>query len=262
MRMRYRHRYRGGSGAHLGSWTTISKAFWVTITRRILPENQAACNTADTAKTDKSSAAERTLPLSTDVVGLVSHGCRDVRVRARAGKEDTEVSDTGVLVETHQGETDEDKDHVEDDDRSTGMVLVANPAGEEHDDTGKNIWRSDQALSRANAVAHTLTEDDGKEVGESVGDGGSVEEDHGETPHLDIRASSQELAKVEGLNERVTTIGLDAVDDELDLALVQEPPGLVLAIREINEGPVTDDTNKAGELQRVSHPNNTGCCFC
>lgn len=222
---------------------------WVVVRRVLAPEHQTTRNTTDTAKADQSRTAEGTLPLPSDVVGLVRHGGRHVRVRSGAGKEDTKVSDANILVEPHQRETDEDENHVEDNDRSTKVPLITSPASKEHNDTGEDIWRSDQALSCANAVAHTITEDDGKEIGEGVRNSRSVEEDHSETPDLDVRTGSEELAEMEGFDQCIATVSLDSVEDELDLALVQEFPGFVLAVREVHKGPVATKTDQAGELQ-------------
>lgn len=118
-----------------------------TVARLILDsEDETSCDTADTAHSNEGGRAESSLPLAADVVRLVRHGGWDVAVGASGCQEDSEVADVGVAVETHDGEADEAEDHVEHDDGSAEMVLVASPAGCVHDDGGQCVGWSDEAL--------------------------------------------------------------------------------------------------------------------
>lgn len=146
------------------------------------------------------------------------------------------------------------------------MVLVTKVASGVHDDRGQGVWGSNQALSRTDGKTHVSCQDDGKEVGKSVCDGSGVEEDlgglvretvallrrrcvtyHGEPPNLDICATLQELGDGKRFRSGITTVFVDTIDDELGFSLSQEIPALVGLVREVDEGPVTDDTKEAGE---------------
>lgn len=63
-----------------------------------IPKNQTPRNTADAAKSDKRGTAEGPLPLSSYVVGLISHESRDVGISPRGGKEHAEVADRAARV--------------------------------------------------------------------------------------------------------------------------------------------------------------------
>lgn len=110
------------------------------------PEDQSSGDTTYTSHTNKDGGAESALPLASNVVGLVSHCGWDIRVCAGSGQEDTEIPDVGVAMESHDGKSNEAQDHVEDDDRATEMVLVAEPTGCEHDDCGQCVRRSNKTL--------------------------------------------------------------------------------------------------------------------
>ena len=80
-------------------------------------------------------------------------------------------------METHDWESDEAEHHVEEDNRSTKMVLVSEPAGGVHDNSGECVRGSNQTLSCADIEAHVSCQNDGKEVSKSVGNGRGVEKD-------------------------------------------------------------------------------------
>ena len=52
------------------------------------------------------------------------------------------------------------------------MILISQISPDEHDNSGGHIWRGDEALRGSNAEPHSLVEDDGKKVGNSVGTSG------------------------------------------------------------------------------------------
>lgn len=224
-------------------------------------ENQAACDTTDTTETDQGRTAEGALPLATDVVGLVGHGGRDVRVGTSGDQEDGEVADARRTGEAHDGKTDQTQNHVEDDDRPADLVLVASPASRKHDEGTKDVRRSDQALRRSNSETHVLVQDDGEEVSQRVCDGGAVEEDlmtvsfrnswtHLTTyesiaPDLGVETGTEEFGRGERFVLGITTIMVDTVDDELSLTLGDELPGLMGLVGEVNQRPVTNDTEEA-----------------
>ena len=187
-------------------------------------EDQGSGNTSDAAETDEAGGAEGSFPLTTDVVGLVGHDGRDVCVDPGCDEEDTEVAHRVLLGETHERETDEGQDTVEDDDGASDVVFVADPGGAEHDDTGERVRWGDQALRGGNAEAHPIPQDDGQEVCNGIGYGRGAQEAHGEPPDLQVQSGAQKLAESKGLEFGVPAISLDAVDDELDLPVAQELP--------------------------------------
>lgn len=213
----------------------------------LLTEHQATSDTAESTESDKSGAAESSLPLTTDVVGLERHGSRDVAVGAGSDEEDTKVSNIGALGPAHNGKSDEAKQHVEENAGASDVVLVTDPSCREHDDTGKGVRRSNETLSSSDAEAHVADEKDGQGVGEGVADGSGVEEDHGVGPDLPVGAAAEELAHLEGRNDGVATITADAINDPLALTSTEERPRLAFRVGEINEKPVASNTKGAGQ---------------
>ena len=118
------------------------------------PENQAPCDTTDASQSDQSRAAERPLPLASNVVTLISHSSWYIRIRSCAGQEDAEVSNTGVLSESHKRQTDDTEHHVEEDDWPTYVILVADPAADKHDDAREYVRWRDKALGCSYREAH------------------------------------------------------------------------------------------------------------
>lgn len=108
--------------------------------------------------------------MAADVVCLVCHGSGDVGIGSSGGEEDPEIPDTRTGSKTHDWQADEGKNGVEDDDWPTNVVLISDPGGAEHNDTSKDVWGSHEALSGANAEAHTTRQDDGEEIGDSIRD--------------------------------------------------------------------------------------------
>ena len=108
--------------------------------------------------------------MPTDVVRLIRHRGRDVRVGAHADQEHTEVADADVLDPADEWEADDGEAGVEEDDGPAKMVLVSEPAGEVHHEACGGVGGRDEALGFGEGEAHAAAEDDRKEVGEGVGD--------------------------------------------------------------------------------------------
>jgi hypothetical protein len=89
----------------------------------------------------------------------------------------TKVSDSRALSETHDRNTNNTQDHIENNNGPSYMVLVTRPACRVHYDRCQCVWWRDQTLRRANRKTHVLSQNDGQEVCECICDGGSVEED-------------------------------------------------------------------------------------
>jgi hypothetical protein len=67
---------------------------------------------------------------------------------------------------------------------------------------------------------------------------------HSEAPNFDISTTTKELLPVEGLRPRIASILIDALDDELRFALVEEMPGCVGLVGKVNKSPVTNDAHE------------------
>jgi len=80
-------------------------------------------------------------------------------------------------METHDGQADEAEHHIEQDDGSAKVVFVSKPAGGVHDDGGKSVRRSNEALGSTGAEAHVEGQNDGQEVCQCVCDCGGIEKD-------------------------------------------------------------------------------------
>ncbi len=88
---------------------------WGVSWRILLSENGRSDDTTDATEADESSRAKSTLPLSTDVVGLVSQDGWDVGVGTDGGQEDTKVASTVVFGECQDWEAGKAEEGVEDD---------------------------------------------------------------------------------------------------------------------------------------------------
>lgn len=131
----------------------------------LFSEHKTATNTTDASKADKCGAAKCSLPLAADVIGLEGHDSRDVAVRTGRDKEDAKVSYSSLGVPPHNGQANEAKHHVTNDNRSANAILVAEPSHCEHDDAGKNVRGRNKTLSLTNSEAHIGNKDDRQCVG-------------------------------------------------------------------------------------------------
>lgn len=210
--------------------------------RVLVSKDQASCNPTDAAKANECRRAEGSLPLAADVIGLICHRRRNIRVRAGCGKENTEVAHTNTLGKAHKCEADNCHDHVENDNRTTDVVFVAEPARGIHNDAAEDVGRSNKALCSADIEAHAIFKNDWQKVGESISDRSGVEKDQCVTPNFDVKATSEEAAKCEGLRLGIGTVGIDAVDDEVGLFSCKEVPVGLAVIRKANEEDIASDT--------------------
>lgn len=62
-----------------------------------------------------------------------------------------------------------------------------------------------------------------------------VQEDHCEAPDLDVQCGLEELFHGESFEMAVVSVIIDAADDEFAFSFVEETPGLVCAIWEVDE---------------------------
>ena len=134
------------------------------IIRRVLAsKDKTTSNATNATKTRQSRRAKSPLPLSTNIIRLIRHCSRDIRVRARGGEEHAKVAHAGVGVEAHDGQADDGDEGVDDDDGAAHAVPVANPGHAEHEDCGEDVGGCDEALGGGHAEAHVVAEDDGEE---------------------------------------------------------------------------------------------------
>lgn len=213
----------------------------------LLAEHETTRDAAHAAETHEGGAAEGALPLTTDVVGLERHGRGDVAVGAGSDEEDAKVADVGVGRPAHDGEADEAENHVEDDDGTADVVLVADPGCCEHDNAGESVGGSHETLSLTDAETHVANENNGERVSESISDSGSIKEDESISPNLPVPGTTEELAKLESGDLGIATVTMDTADDPVSLTLAEEGPSLSLRVGEIDEEPVTGDTQGHGE---------------
>lgn len=64
------------------------------------------------------------------------------------------------------------------------------------------------------------------------------------SPDLDVKSTAEELFQVPRLGPCVAAVPVHTVDDELGFALVQEMPRLVGFVREVDQSPVSEDTQE------------------
>jgi hypothetical protein len=89
----------------------------------------------------------------------------------------TKIPNAWARMKAHNRYTNNAKDHVENDDWPSKVVLVTCPTCCVHYNSCQCIWRSDQTLGSANREAHVLSQDDGQEICKRICDGGRVEKD-------------------------------------------------------------------------------------
>jgi hypothetical protein len=109
-------------------------------------------------------------------------------------------------------------------------------------------WWSNETLCLADAETHSAIQNLREEICERIRHGCQTTEAHGETPNLEIKAGLQELDEVERLGGDIGSVSVHASYNEVDLALVQETPGLFgIGVRERNQEAVTHETDADGE---------------
>lgn len=234
------------------------------ISRRILgPERQTADDAADATESHERRTGERSGPLAADIVGLVGHDGGDVGVGACRGEEDAKVADGVARGEAQEGQADQTQNGVDNDEDASHAVLVADPGGGVHDDTGKDEGRCDEALRGGGAEAHAVMEDDGQEVCDGVRDGGGaaawsvvdgylvrgdLQEDHCEAPNLQVEARGEEAFQTERLIVSIGSVPVDAPDNEGAFLFAEESPGFVCAVGKVDEQEKGQESNNSGDL--------------
>lgn len=77
------------------------------------------------------------------------------------------------------------------------MPFIAVVGESVHYNGGAEVWRGDEALSLAYFEAHAFLEDDGEEIGDSVGAGSGEAEERGEAPDLQVCCVAEVFCPVE-----------------------------------------------------------------
>lgn len=166
---------------------------------------------------------------------------------------------------THNGSTDQAKEHIKNDDRSSDSVLVTCPSRRIHDNACKSVGRRNETLRSANAEPQICVEDDREEVSECVGDCCRVEEDHGVSPikyqnqpvqgqiavwvlpNLPIQTGLEEFSDFKFGCRCITTVGIDPLDDPCAFLIGEEASVGTFAIGKIDQKPVACDGNAASD---------------
>ena len=210
----------------------------------LAPENQTASDAANTAEAGKRRTAERSLPLTTDVVCLICHTSRNVGVDTSDSNKDTEIFDPTVVCEGHDGQTNQRDCRVADQNDSTDTVAVTDPGGGEHHDRRKGVRWCDETLRRRDTVPKIISQDNGKEEGERIAhcrQATSVnvspasccvraaldhlQENESKSPDLKVPSWLEEFRKREGFWIHVATIFVESTHDIFDLGRLEERPG-------------------------------------
>lgn len=213
-------------------------------------EDQSTSNTSNAAQSRQGSGAKCPAPLSADVVRLVRHDGGNRAVRAADGDEDAGVLAPWVLDKAHDWKADERDEAQEADDRAARLVFVAEPRCAVHHEAACCVGRGAHALRHGNAELQLCAQDDREEEGETVGNRSYTEEDEGEAVDVPLCCRGEELLPCECLRGSVATIGIELVDNEVDIAgLLQESPrglGLLLVGKLDDEGE-GEDGDAAGD---------------
>lgn len=165
----------------------------------LVAEDGAAGNTTDATEPDQGGGGKRSLPLTSNVVRLVSHNSRHTTVTSRADEKSAKVANARAAMpslwekftsvsmkhrlnptkknrkETYkEWEADDAESSGEEQQRPSHVPFIANPGAEEHDYRCPGVWRGSQHLGLANGEAHVLTENDGQEIGKRICLGGEA----------------------------------------------------------------------------------------
>jgi hypothetical protein len=148
---------------------------------------------------------------------LVRQGGWDIGVGTSNSKEDTKVASSDVVGKTQERYTDEAKSRVEDDESAADLVSVTDPCGAVHEDGGKGIRRSNEALSGTDAESHSLLENLWQEVGNGISDGCRHAKNEGKPPNLWIQGRRKVSFPVEWLRDGILAIAVDAGNHKVNL---------------------------------------------
>jgi hypothetical protein len=132
------------------------------------------------------------------------------------------LPDADIVRKANQWQTDQCDDTICDDPNGAHAVRITGPREAHHDEGGEDIGRRDQAVSCSGAETHAVLQDDGQEVGDSVGHGSGKQEQGCEAPYLKVEGSLHVGVEIEVLGNDVVAIFFDSSNDKVDLRLSEE----------------------------------------
>lgn len=186
--------------------------------RRILgAENQRTRNTSNATQSSQSSGTERSAPLSTDIVGLVRHDGRNGAIRPADRDEHADVLSPWVLYKAHDRQADQRDETEEAHHWAASLVLITEPRSAVHHEPTRRIrWRT-HALRHGNAEFEFGAQDNGEEESESVRDCRDAEENERKSVDVPLCRGRKELLPCERLGCDVAAVGVEFVDNEVDI---------------------------------------------
>lgn len=126
---------------------------------------------------------------------------------------------------------------------TTLVQPVGEVAASDHDNTGEDIRRRNEALTSTQGEAHSVEQNLREEVGKGVGDCGDAGEDGGKGPDLGVAAGGDPFLEVEGLEDDVSAVFVDARLDPFDLARLEEGDR-VAVLHVVGEADEQDEAEK------------------
>lgn len=183
---------------------------------------------------------------------MIRHASRDIRIRASGRQENAEIPHRVAFRKSHNRQPHDRDDGVEREHRRTHPVLVAEPGSGEHEDGGGEVRGGDKTLGFADPETHTVREDDREEVGDCVSYGREAAKDHCETPDFQVESWTEEFPQVPGFRVGVAAVTVETANDKVAFGLVEESPGFISLIGEIDDKDVAEDADCEGNLGCVS----------
>ena len=188
-------------------------------------KNQGTSNTSNTAQSSQGSRAKSPSPLPADVVGLIRHDGRYSAVGAADSDEDSHILTPRVLDKAHDRQSDEGDEAEEAYNRAAYPETVTEPSRAVHHEATRRVRRRAHALSHCDAELQLRAQDDWQEECETVRDGRDAEEDECEAVDVPLCCWGEELLPGEWFGCDVTTIGVELVNDKVDVAgILEEAP--------------------------------------
>lgn len=211
-------------------------------------KDQTPSNAANPTKPRQGRRTERTLPLPTNVVRLIAHRSRYIRIDPRSTNKHTQIPYRLTLRESHHRQSNKRDTCIENEYRHTHVVFIAPVGCDVHQDAAKNVGWRDQALRGRYTETEALGENDGHEESEGVGDCGDHEEDECEAPNLNLLGWAEELPDVEGFGFDICSVGVQRVDYPLCFFGLEECEGWLggFLVRETDDEDVGEEGDRAG----------------
>jgi hypothetical protein len=116
----------------------------------------------------------------------------------------------------------QEKDAINQDEWSSDVVLVSQISPCVHDNSGSHIGWGDEALRGRDAETHSIVENDGEKVSNSVGTGRCEHEQTGKPPHFQVQGILEVAPNTKGFRDSVVTVLLNSCDDEGGFLFVDE----------------------------------------